>query len=113
VIAVVTDYQLPDTTPPRFVGKPHATPKRPTLNQRTSLKFRLTEPAKVAFSIVGCRKHKCRHLTTFRIHYKAGLSEYVFLDHVFLPGPHHITLTATDAAGNKSKPARVNLVVRR
>jgi hypothetical protein len=106
---VIADY---DVTPPAWVARPHAKPKSPTVRQRTSIRWRLSEAATITVKVERC-KRRCRKLVAFKVDASAGRGKHVFLDHQFLPGRHRILLRATDGAGNSSSPATVRLRVRR
>ncbi|MCU0314368.1 MAG: hypothetical protein MUC84_09955, partial [Solirubrobacteraceae bacterium] len=100
----------------RPAGKPG--PRRPKAPPRTTtFRFRLSEAAtvRIAFAPVVRRKARRAVGTLVRPGVKAGDVRVAFSGRlgrrVLRPGTYRATLTATDAAGNRSRPVIVTLTV--
>ena len=97
----------PGSTPPRDATPPRLSHVR--LSGRT-LTLRVSERAAVTAKLARCRVkrvhgHKRTVCTTVRtLHARAGRSVRLDLPKRLKPGRYRLTLRATDAAGNRSKP---------
>ena len=109
--------------------------KRKKVKRGTAFKFRLSEAARTTITIArkaagrrkgkrcvkprkGLKKRCTRYLTAMKVtrsKTKRGGNTIAFTGRVgkkkLTPGAYRATLVATDAAGNKSKPARVSFTV--
>jgi hypothetical protein len=87
----------------------------PTLGQvtfrRSALRLRLSEPARlvVHYTRLATRVHVVRKHT---IRARQGLNT-ISVRRWMHPGRYRVSIVAIDAAGNASKPARLQLTVRR
>jgi plastocyanin len=97
--------------PPSFCAKRSRSCRRPGAR----LRFNLSEDADVIGRIAAIRaKAGPGRLTgsmTFRG--KRGANSVTFKSARLRPGSYRLTLTATDAAGNRSEPARVSFRIRK
>ena len=117
-----------DTVAPAFIGKSKADPssfqadprgKKETavrsVKKGTTFKFTLSEPATVTFTIQRKKGKKFKRLTAFRARGVAGKNKKKFSGRIgkttLKPGSYRALLTAVDAAGNKSAPAKVSFKV--
>ena len=130
----------PRANPKSFVVDPKGTAEQPVsaAKKGTTLEFTLSEPATVTFLVerqLAGRlvKGKCKAQTranrdakrckrykragAFRAAGVAGANRKPFSGRIgkksLTPGPYRVTLSATDAAGNRSKPQTLSLQVAR
>ena len=113
-VVVGSGVAPPDTTAP-VISSLKASPSRMCNGPKsvcrkrgTSFKFKLSEAAKLSGVITrkGVRK-------TISASGKSGSNTIKYSGKGLTPGKYTLTLTATDAAGNKSDPAKTKFTVRR
>jgi hypothetical protein len=132
VFAVFVEPPAPDTTASQITGA-MADPKKfavdkqgpaetevPLIAKGTTFRYTLTEPAQVKFSIFRQvkkkgKKKKLKPVSAFSAQGEAGQNAKPFSGKIgskrLKPGKHLANLTATDAAGNVSAPARIKFKV--
>jgi hypothetical protein len=99
-------------SPSAFRAERSGTPTRRATNRRprrgSRVAWRLSERAKVTFTVIRPRtgKTRARTLGRFTIAGKAGANRFVFRGRVggktLRPGRYRLTVRAADTAGNKS-----------
>jgi CSLREA domain-containing protein len=101
-----------DTTAPIILS---ASVKPKTFRRRrgTTFRYKLSEPAKVVFTIQRRKGKRYVKATRFSKASKAGANIRKFRTRKLRPGRYRATLVATDAAGNRSKARRVTFRVKR
>jgi Ca2+-binding RTX toxin-like protein len=111
-----------DSQPPAFLGRVRAVPARFRVARRrakrrgTTFRYTLTEAAAVTFRIERlARGRRARRAGSFRVRGAAGANRTRFSGRIgrtlLRPGAYRAVLTATDAAGNRSAPARARFRV--
>lgn len=111
----------PPATPPR--GGPNVDRQAPTITNltrrrvraRITFHYRLSEPAAVSVAIQRCRSRCRRWVAAGRALARTGTAgpNRLRLRAKLKPGTYRARFTATDAAGNRSKPATVRFRVTR
>jgi hypothetical protein len=101
-----------DTTAPIILS---ASVKPKTFRRRrgTTFRYKLSEPAKVVFTIQRRKGKRYVKATRFSKASKAGANIWKFRTRKLRPGRYRATLVATDAAGIRSKARRVTFRVKR
>jgi hypothetical protein len=102
----------PDTTAPVILSA-SAKPKSFRRRRGTTLRYRLSEPARVVFTVQRRKGKRFVEAKTFSKASKQGANTRKLVTRKLKPGRYRATLVATDAAKNRSKPKRVTFRVRR
>jgi CSLREA domain-containing protein len=101
-----------DTTAPVILS---ASVKPKTFKRRrgTTLRYKLSEAAKVAFTVQRKKGKRFVKAKKFSKTSKAGANKRKLVTRKLKPGRYRATLVATDAAKNRSKPKRLTFRVKR
>jgi hypothetical protein len=103
-----------DTTPPRLSGV-SLSRKRFKLARGALLRFSSSEAGKLSIAVSKGRKKAGRPIAVLTREISAGRGKLVLRGRIgekrLRPGRYRLTLTATDAAGNRSKPVRLAFAV--
>jgi hypothetical protein len=105
-----------DKLAPSFLGKVGATPARFRVAARAGFRYSLSEAATVTFAIERrTTGRRVKRVGTFRAQAKTGANRTPLARGLartkLAPGTYRARLTATDAAGNKSRTATVTFTV--
>jgi CSLREA domain-containing protein len=95
-----------DTTAPVFLSA-SVRPKTFKRRRGTTFRYRLSEAARVAFTIQRKKGKRYVRAKRFTKQSKAGANTRKLATHKLKPGRYRATLVATDAAGNHSKSKRL------
>jgi CSLREA domain-containing protein len=88
-------------------------PKKFRRRRGTTFRYKLSEAAKVAFTIQRKKGKRYVKATRFSKASKAGANKRKFQTRKLKPGRYRATLVATDAAGNHSKAKRLTFRIKR
>jgi hypothetical protein len=101
-----------DTTAPVILS---ASVKPKTFKRRrgTTFRYKLSEAAKVAFTIQRKKGKRYVKARKFSKASKAGANKRKLVTRKLKPGRYRATLVATDAAKNRSKPKRLTFRIKR
>jgi hypothetical protein len=101
-----------DTTAPVILSA-SVKPKTFKRKRGTTFRYKLSEAAKVVFTIQRKKGKRYVKATTFSKTSKAGANTRKFKTRKLKPGRYRTTLVATDAAGNRSKAKRLTFRIKR
>jgi CSLREA domain-containing protein len=101
-----------DTTAPVILSA-SVKPKSFKRKRGTTFRYKLSEAAKVAFTIQRKKGKRYVKATRFSKASKAGANTRKFKTRKLKPGRYRATLVATDAAGNHSKAKRLTFRIKR